>query len=119
SAAVRDPQYLTAYAGDTRVDVLQHRTHRGEPVLVAVVRVGDDRDRDGAGDHGGDPRDLGLGEEPHVGPALGHRHRVAAQIDAPHAGALGELRAERIVGAAGGPHTRAGQRRAEWPAAAV
>jgi len=46
-------------------------------------------------------RDLGLGEEPHVGPALGHRHRVAAQIDAPHAGALGELRAERIVDAAG------------------
>ena len=80
---------------------LLHGPDRRERVPVAVVGIRDHRQGRGAGDHRGDPRDLRLREEAHVGPRVGQGHRVAAQVDRLHADLLGDLRVQRLIDAAG------------------
>ena len=101
TAALGEDLILDVDPGHAAAHVLLHRPDRRERVAVAVVGVGDDRDLDGAGDHGADAGHLGLGQEAHVGPAVGQGHRVAAQVDGLHAHPLGDLGVERRVDAAG------------------
>src|SRR5437764_7599208 len=108
AAALWEALVLQVDTRDARLRVLLHRPDRGERVAVAVVRVRDDRQARPARDHGGDTGDLGLREEAHVGPAVGHRHRVAAEVDGLHPHALGELGPERIIDA-GGEQVRLGR----------
>ena len=101
TAALGEDLVLDVDAGHAAAHVLLHRPDRRERVAVAVVGVGDDGNLDGAGDHGADAGDLGLGEEAHVGPAVGQGHRIAAQVDGLDAHPLGDLSVERRVDAAG------------------
>ena len=101
TAALGEDLVLDVNPGHAAAHVLLHRPDGRQRVAVAVVGVGDDRDLDGAGHHGADAGHLGLGEEAHVGPAVGQGHRVAAEVDGLHAHPLGDLGVERGVDAAG------------------
>ena len=100
AAALGEHLVLDVDAGHAAAHVLLHRPDGRERVAVAVVGVGDDGDLDGAGDQGADSGHFRLGQEAHVGPAVGQGHRVAGQVDRLHAHLLGDLGVERRVDAA-------------------
>ena len=97
ATALREALVLEVDAGHAGLDHLLHRAHGREGVAVAVVGVGDDRDVDGARHHRGDARDLGLGQESHVRPPVGHGHGISAEVDRLDAHLLGDLRVQRRV----------------------
>ena len=95
AASFREPLVLDVDAGHAGLDVLLHRSDRAEGIAVAVVRVGDDRERRGAGDHGREARHLRHRDEAHVRPAVGQRDRVTAHVDGLQPDARGDLGVER------------------------
>jgi len=100
AAALREALVLEVDAGHAGLDHFLDRAQGRERVAVAVVGVGDDRDVDGARHHRGDACDLGLGQEPHVRPPVGHGDRIPAEVDRLDAHLLGDLRVQRRVHAA-------------------
>jgi len=101
AAALRELLVLDVDAGDAGLDELLDCSHGAQRVAVAVIGIRDDRNLDRTGHHRRDAGHLGHGEEPHVRPAVGEGHGVAAQVDRLHADALGDLRIERRVHTAG------------------
>src|SRR3989475_302337 len=98
AAALGPDLILQEHAGCTGVDQLVHRADHVQRVAVAGVGVDNDRDLDRAADAIRGRHHLGLREVAEVRQAeLRGRHAVAGAEGQGKAGALHELRAQRVV----------------------
>jgi hypothetical protein len=92
AAALGGDLVLDVQCGGPAQRVLPHGAHGVELVAVARVGVGDDRDRDRAGDAAEVVGHLGHGHQPVVGEAEHRRGARAGQVDGREAGLLDEPR---------------------------
>ena len=96
---------------------LARRAHHVDGVAVAVVAVGDDRDRHRVADAPDRIERLGEGQDVGVGDGLDGRDAEPARPDGVEAGFLGELGRQRVVGSRRQHHLRPPEQTAADPLA--